>query len=102
MISDPLTVKYVLNSPIFVHGSAQQKAANFSMGFGNVFLAQGTILDNVFASLLISSPIGDSHRHLRNIMNPGFSAKSVRATLPALREIGRRVHPTSIISGLNG
>ncbi|KAJ7872942.1 cytochrome P450 [Mycena leptocephala] len=74
MISDPLTVKYVLNSPIFVHGSAQQKSANFSMGFGNVFLAQG-----------------DGHRHLRNIMNPGFSAKSVRATLPALREIGRRL-----------
>lgn len=41
MVADPLAAKYILNSPIFVHGAAHQKAANFSFGFGNVFLAQG-------------------------------------------------------------
>ncbi|KAJ6564433.1 cytochrome P450 [Mycena capillaripes] len=63
-----------LETPTFVHGLAQQKAGNFSFGLGNVFLAQD-----------------ERHRYLRNIMNPAFSAKSVRATLPALREIGSRL-----------
>ncbi|KAJ6564377.1 cytochrome P450 [Mycena capillaripes] len=74
MVADPLTAKYILNSPIFVHGAAHQKAANFSFGFGNVFLAQG-----------------EHHRYLRNIMNPGLSAISVRAMLPALQQVGRKL-----------
>ncbi|KAJ6564371.1 cytochrome P450 [Mycena capillaripes] len=74
MVAAPLTAKYILNSPIFVHGAAHQKAANFSFGFGNVFLAQG-----------------EHHRYLRNIMNPGLSAKSVRAMLPALQQVGRKL-----------
>ncbi|KAJ7054219.1 cytochrome P450 [Mycena amicta] len=70
MISDPATIKFVLNSPAFVSGATQQKAANALFGYGSVFMAQG-----------------NTHKYLRGLMNPWFSAKNVRSTLPIMREI---------------
>ncbi|KAF7324576.1 Cytochrome P450 [Mycena kentingensis (nom. inval.)] len=70
MLSDPTAIKFVLNSPAFVSGASQQKAANALFGYGSVFMAQG-----------------NHHKYLRGLMNPWFSAKNVRSTLPIMREI---------------
>ncbi|KAF7303889.1 Cytochrome P450 [Mycena indigotica] len=74
MISDPTTIKYVLNSPAFVSGATQQKAANALFGYGSVFMAQGNM-----------------HKYLRGLMNPWFSARNVRSTLPVMREIAAKL-----------
>nr|GAT60440.1 cytochrome P450 [Mycena chlorophos] len=74
MISDPATVKFVLNSPAFVSGATQQKAANALFGYGSVFMAQGT-----------------THKYLRGLMNPWFSAKNVRSTLPIMQEVAHKL-----------
>ncbi|KAJ6594703.1 cytochrome P450 [Mycena capillaripes] len=74
MISDPLALKYVINNPVFHLGPSLAKAMNFLIGHGNVLVAQGS-----------------SHRHLRNIMNPLFSSKSVRAMVPTIKENARRL-----------
>ncbi|KAJ7760796.1 cytochrome P450 [Mycena olivaceomarginata] len=74
MVSDPATVKYVLNTGFFAFGPAHEKVGNMLFGHGNVFVARG-----------------DHHRRLRNMMNPSFSSKNVRALLPILREIGGKL-----------
>ncbi|KAF8138047.1 cytochrome P450 [Mycena galopus ATCC 62051] len=78
MISDPLTLKHVINNhDIFVFGPSLQKALKFLLGDGRVFLPQG-------------QP-GNTHRHLRNIMNPLFSSKNVRAyALLFIKEIASK------------
>jgi hypothetical protein len=42
VISDPLSAKYVLNSPLFTVGPSHEKAANLLLGYGSVMLAHGT------------------------------------------------------------
>ncbi|KAJ7749821.1 cytochrome P450 [Mycena maculata] len=75
MISDPETAKYIINnSDLFVFGPSHQKIANVLFGRGSVFLARG-----------------ETHRRLRGIMNPSFSANNVRALLPIIQEIGRKL-----------
>ncbi|KAJ7220839.1 cytochrome P450 [Mycena pura] len=74
MISDPLTTKFILNSPVFVSGAGQQKAANALFGYGSVFMAKG-----------------NAHRHLRGIMNPWFSAKNVRSTIPVIKDTAMKL-----------
>ncbi|KAJ7182924.1 cytochrome P450 [Mycena crocata] len=74
MVSDPTAIKHVLNSPVFVHGVSQRKAADVLFGVGNLFVAEA-----------------DKHRRLRNIMNPAFSAKSIRGSLPRITETARKL-----------
>ncbi|KAJ7136718.1 cytochrome P450 [Mycena epipterygia] len=74
MVSDPVAAKTILNNPVFVHGATQDKAADILFGYGNVFLARG-----------------ENHRRLRNIMNPAFSSGSVRAMLPIIKEVSRKL-----------
>ncbi|KAF8186856.1 cytochrome P450 [Mycena galopus ATCC 62051] len=74
MISDPATVKYILNTSVFAFGPSQEKIGNILFGDGNVFMARG-----------------ESHRHLRNLMNSSFSSKNVRAVLPAIMETARKL-----------
>ncbi|KAF7313968.1 Cytochrome P450 [Mycena chlorophos] len=97
MISDPATVKFVLNSPAFVSGATQQKAANALFGYGSVFMAQGT---SALQSVMVpSSPpsqhpriaSGTTHKYLRGLMNPWFSAKNVRSTLPIMQEVAHKL-----------
>ncbi|KAJ7136756.1 cytochrome P450 [Mycena epipterygia] len=49
-------------------------AATALWGAGNLLLARG-----------------ENHRRIRNIMNPAFSAGSVRAMLPSIREVARKL-----------
>ncbi|KAJ7176940.1 cytochrome P450 [Mycena filopes] len=74
MVSDPTAAQYILNAPVFVHGPMEHKTVNLAFGFGNVIVAKG-----------------DRHRYLRTIMNPRFSAKSVRETRPILRETSHKL-----------
>ncbi|KAF7351340.1 Cytochrome P450 [Mycena sanguinolenta] len=74
MISDPTTIKYILNCGFFAFGPSQEKTGNILFGYGNVFIARG-----------------EKHRHLRTLMNPAFSSKNVRAILPALTETSRKL-----------
>ncbi|KAJ7100873.1 cytochrome P450 [Mycena belliarum] len=73
VVSDPIAAKHILNSPVFEWGPTHRKIANILFGYGNIFLAQG-----------------ERHRHLRNIMNPWFSAHSVRASLPVIQNIAKK------------
>jgi hypothetical protein len=43
MVSDPATVKYVLNTGFFAFGPAHEKVGNMLFGHGNVFVARGIV-----------------------------------------------------------
>ncbi|KAJ7477997.1 cytochrome P450 [Mycena galericulata] len=74
IISDPLTIKYILNNDVFVCGPSLEKATNAVWGRNNVLVLRG-----------------HPHRHLRNIMNPSFSSNNIRELLPVIRETGRKL-----------
>ncbi|KAJ7871467.1 cytochrome P450 [Mycena olivaceomarginata] len=74
MVSDPSTLKYILSSPRFALGHSQRKITTLLFGKDNMLIRNG-----------------ESHRHIRNIINPWFSSKSVRLALPAIRENVRKV-----------
>lgn len=74
MVSDPLALKYILNSQLFAFGPSHAKVVNVLLGHGNMLLKHGA-----------------SHRHLRNLINPAFSSKNVRASLASIKEIGRKL-----------
>ncbi|KAJ6571721.1 cytochrome P450 [Mycena capillaripes] len=75
MISDPNTLKHILSHPATYMKSPQQQLIN-STGLG-----QGSLL---FVE-------GDAHRRIRAVMNPAFSASSIRALSPTLRRAAREV-----------
>jgi hypothetical protein len=60
MISDPCPAKYVLNSPLFTLGAAQEKGANFLLGYGSVFLAHGTVPTISLILLLNTAQVTDT------------------------------------------
>ncbi|KAJ7745905.1 cytochrome P450 [Mycena maculata] len=74
MISDPLTMKYVLNSPVFTLGPSLAKGTNVLFGNGNVTTTRG-----------------QRHRHIRGIMNPYFTSNKIRNVIPIIKETARRL-----------
>ncbi|KAJ7689289.1 cytochrome P450 [Mycena rosella] len=76
---------HIIHSSVFVWGASQRKVANLLLGYGNIFLTQG-----------------DMHRHLRNIMNPWFSAQSVREALPVIQDTARTLVDRWESSGFPG
>ncbi|KAJ7513123.1 cytochrome P450 [Mycena galericulata] len=74
MISDPATVKFIMNSSVFAIGPSLKKALSVLFGPGSV-----------------ASVPGDAHRRLRNIMNPAFSSRNMREYLPVIKESARKL-----------
>ncbi|KAJ7057816.1 cytochrome P450 [Mycena amicta] len=75
MISDPTTLKHILSNPGKYMKSPQQQLIN-ETGLGS-------------ASLLFVE--GEAHRRIRGVMNPAFSAASVRALSPTLKKAASEV-----------
>lgn len=42
MVSDPLALKYILNSQLFAFGPSHAKVVNVLLGHGNMLLKHGT------------------------------------------------------------
>ncbi|KAF7338658.1 Cytochrome P450 [Mycena venus] len=85
MISDPVTLKYILNSPRFTLGHSQRKTTTLLFGQDNMLIMNG-----------------ENHRRIRNIVNPWFSSKSVRSALPVIRENVRKAIDLWESQGLPG
>ncbi|KAF7298528.1 hypothetical protein MIND_00799400 [Mycena indigotica] len=74
MISDPEALKYLLHNQSVSWASTQQKSVKMLFGYDSLFISRGT-----------------RHAHLRRIMNPWFSASSVRTMLPIMRDAAQRL-----------
>ncbi|KAJ6590624.1 cytochrome P450 [Mycena vulgaris] len=75
MISDPATLKHILSHPGTYMKSPQQQLINLTgLGQGSLLYVEG-----------------DVHRRIRAVMNPAFSAASVRALSPTLRKAAHEV-----------
>ncbi|KAJ7058680.1 cytochrome P450, partial [Mycena amicta] len=74
MVSDPAGVRFIVNGDAFVWAPGPSTMANTLFGHGSIFLARG-----------------DRHKHLRAIMNPWFSQRSVREMLPTMKEIAQKL-----------
>ncbi|KAJ7770481.1 cytochrome P450 [Mycena metata] len=76
MISDPGTLKHILMHPATYMKSPQQQLINSTgLGLGSLLFVEG-----------------DTHRRIRAVMNPAFSAASIRALSPTLKKAAREVH----------
>ncbi|KAJ6486934.1 cytochrome P450 [Mycena sanguinolenta] len=75
MISDPETLKHILSHPATYMKSPQQQLVNETgLGSGSLLFVEG-----------------DAHRRIRAVMNPAFSAASIRALGPTLRKAAREI-----------
>ncbi|KAF8159013.1 cytochrome P450 [Pholiota molesta] len=75
MISDPAAIRYILqNTQLFVKSSKFQLINRLAFGEGSLVYAHG-----------------DIHQRVRAIMNPVFSAASVRALTPTLEKIAQNL-----------
>ncbi|KAJ7275016.1 cytochrome P450 [Mycena rebaudengoi] len=75
MISDPATLKYILSHPgTFVKSPQQQLINRTGLGQGSLLYVEGEI-----------------HRRIRAVMNPAFSAASIRALSPTLKKAAHEV-----------
>ncbi|KAF7289934.1 Cytochrome P450 [Mycena indigotica] len=75
MISDPTTLKHILSNPGKYMKSPQQQLINETgLGSGSLLFVEG-----------------EMHRRIRGVMNPAFSAASIRELSPTLRKAASEV-----------
>ncbi|KAJ7755349.1 cytochrome P450 [Mycena maculata] len=75
MISDPVTLKHILSHPGTYMKSPQQQLINLTgLGQGSLLYVEG-----------------DAHRRIRAVMNPAFSAASIRALSPTLKQAAHEI-----------
>ncbi|KAJ7479482.1 cytochrome P450 [Mycena latifolia] len=74
MVSDPLAMQYILNSPQFYRSPIRDTLAYFLFGSGSVMTAKG-----------------DEHRRLRAALNVGFSAAAVRGYQPVFQKVAEMI-----------
>ncbi|KAJ6467372.1 cytochrome P450 [Mycena sanguinolenta] len=67
MISDPVAIQYILNTPHFEHGPVLEN-----------------VIDMLFGEKSLVAAKGETHRRLRSAMNAGFTAGGVRGFQPVL------------------
>ncbi|KAJ6457597.1 cytochrome P450 [Mycena sanguinolenta] len=67
MISDPVALQHIINSPHFEHGPLLEN-----------------VIDMLFGKKSLVSAKGEPHKRLRAAMNTGFSASAVRSYQPFL------------------
>ncbi|KAJ6467433.1 cytochrome P450, partial [Mycena sanguinolenta] len=67
MISDPVAIQYILNTPHFEHGPVLEN-----------------VIDMLFGEKSLVAAKGEPHRRLRSAMNTGFTAGAVRGFQPVL------------------
>jgi cytochrome P450 len=72
---DPVAIKHILSNPnVFAKSPDHRFLLLVAFGPGSVFYVEG-----------------DAHRRIRAVMNPMFSASSVRALIPVLEKIAQNV-----------
>ncbi|KAJ7238128.1 cytochrome P450 [Mycena haematopus] len=74
IVSDPLALQYILNSPLFPHGPTEK-----------------TGIDLLFPEKCVMALHGDAHKRMRAAMNVGFTGAAVRNFLPIFQRIAQRM-----------
>ncbi|KAG7448520.1 cytochrome P450 [Guyanagaster necrorhizus] len=74
MVSDPRTLKHVLDDTTFARSPQQQQIVRMLIGEQSLLYAHG-----------------NDHRRMRSVMTPAFSASHVRALPPLFRRIAQNV-----------
>ncbi|KAJ7455755.1 cytochrome P450 [Mycena latifolia] len=74
MVSDPQTLKYIINNPAFTRTPSELKTAHVVFGEDSVFCIKGR-----------------EHRSLHSIMSGGISGRGVRSFLPVFVDVSKRV-----------
>ncbi|KAF8214337.1 cytochrome P450 [Mycena galopus ATCC 62051] len=74
MISDPLALQYILNSPHFAHGATAQNIMNL-----------------IFDPNAIVSAKGENHKRLRAALNIGFTSSAVRNYQPIFERMAEKI-----------
>ncbi|KAJ7927011.1 cytochrome P450, partial [Mycena leptocephala] len=72
MVSDPVSLQYILNSPHFTFGPTLEDIIYLSLGKRNVMLAND-----------------HDHKRLRAALNVGFTAAAIRNKLPVLEKVAQ-------------
>ncbi|KAJ6571227.1 cytochrome P450 [Mycena capillaripes] len=72
MVSDPVAVQYLLNSPSFRRSPILEGMANLLLGG---------------SSVMLTTDSGDEHRRLRAALNVGFTAAAVRNYQPVFQKV---------------
>ncbi|KAK0480744.1 cytochrome P450 [Armillaria novae-zelandiae] len=85
MVSDPCTLKHVLNDTIFARSPQQQQIVRMLIGEQSLLYAHGS-----------------DHRRMRSVMTPAFSASHVRALPPLFTRIAQNVVQRWRLEGASG
>ncbi|KAJ7673934.1 cytochrome P450 [Mycena polygramma] len=74
MISDPLALQHILNSPCFGHGPTAEN-----------------VMDLILDHKAITAAKGETHKRLRAALNTGFTASAVRNYGPIFERVAGRI-----------
>ncbi|KAJ7260302.1 cytochrome P450 [Mycena haematopus] len=74
MISDPLALQYIMNSPHFGHGATSEN-----------------IIDLIFDPNTVVAAKGETHKRLRAALNIGFTSSAVRNYQPIFERVAEKI-----------
>ncbi|KAJ7704001.1 cytochrome P450 [Mycena rosella] len=74
MVSDPVALQYLINSPSFSHGPVPENVVNLLFGKKSVLGLKG-----------------EEHRRIRAALNVGFTAAAVRSYQPVFEKVARMI-----------
>ncbi|KAJ7763246.1 hypothetical protein B0H14DRAFT_3165597 [Mycena olivaceomarginata] len=79
VVSDPVALKYGLNSPIFEHGPSLANAMNLLFEEKCLMAAKGKVSFQLILHTEETCAVGETHKRLRGSMQIGFTASAVRS-----------------------
>ncbi|KAJ7685910.1 cytochrome P450 [Mycena rosella] len=83
MVSDPVALQYLINSPSFAHGPVPENVVNLLFGKKSVLGLKGSSRPVVYS--------GEEHRRIRAALNVGFTAVAVRSYQPVFEKAARTI-----------
>jgi cytochrome P450 len=94
MVSDPLALQYIINSPNFERGPVTDNLGAILFGDKSVIIVKGMfpfpLLDGTSVLMLVVA-LGNEHRRLRSALNPAFTAAAVRNYQPVFKKVAEMV-----------
>ncbi|KAJ7881393.1 cytochrome P450 [Mycena leptocephala] len=94
MVSDPLALQYIINSPNFERGPVTDNLGAILFGDKSVIIVKGMfpfpLLDGTSVLMLVVA-LGNEHRRLRSALNPAFTAAAVRNYQPVFKKVAEMI-----------